>query len=227
MAAARWSCCAITRTSTSRRPSGGFAPGAYCRIPAQRAARRCYLHQGPAKGQKRRKTRPSAAGAGIRAGPGPASTHRSGALLVAGLPVHPDVDGASGAGVLANRRLWRPELPTVAAVQLCTSTPKDNRPWTGPRRPEGGRSAPLGMLQGAAVVLGNPLLPEASAPTHVAEGLADAEQSARRIGEDCAAQHTRQTGAIRLLAGSGRKGRQESNGVVVVGSRYCGTTRIT
>ena len=44
------------------------------------------------------------------------------------------------------------------------------------------RSAPSAKLQGAAVILlGNPQLPEAAAPVHVAEGLADALALASRI----------------------------------------------
>ena len=120
---------------------------------------------------------------------------------------------------LANRRLWRPELPLPAAVRWVPATGQHTgagsivalaaQPvaWAAawPELPDvaamqmvhidaqgqpaldrsaetGGRDKrAMGMLQGAVVVLGNPLLPEVSAPAHVAEGLADAVGLASRV----------------------------------------------
>ena len=74
-----------------------------------------------------------------------------------------------------------PELPTVAAVQLVHVDVQGQPALDRPAEAGGREKRAMGMLQGAAVVLGNPLLPEASAPAHVAEGLADALALASRI----------------------------------------------
>ena len=67
-----------------------------------------------------------------------------------------------------------PELPDVAAVQLVHVDAQGQPTLDRPAEAGGRDKRAMGMLQGAAVVLGNPLLPEASDPAHVAEGLADA-----------------------------------------------------
>ena len=120
---------------------------------------------------------------------------------------------------LANRRLWRPELPLPAAVRWAPATGQHTgagsivamaaapvawaAAWPGlpdvaavhlvhvdaqgqpaldrPAEAGGLDKRSMGMLQGAVVVMGNPLLPEAPAPVHVAEGLADALGLASRV----------------------------------------------
>ena len=120
---------------------------------------------------------------------------------------------------LANRRLWRPELPLPAAVRWGPATGQHTAvgsivalaaqpvAWAvaWPELPEmtavhlvhvdtqgkpaldrpgqdgGLAKRTIGQAQGAVILLGNPQLPEAAAPVHVAEGLADALALASRI----------------------------------------------
>ena len=120
---------------------------------------------------------------------------------------------------LANRKLWRPELPlpapvrwapatrqhtgagsiialaaqpvawatawpglpNVAAVQLVHIDAQGQPALDRPAEAGGRDKRAMGILQGAAVILGNPLLPEASVPVHIAEGLADALGLASRV----------------------------------------------
>ena len=201
MPAARWSCCAITRTSTSRRPSSGFAPGAYCRIPVRRAARRCYLHVETSQGPKTPEIAPQRPRSGH-----PGRTRTCGGASIGrapgGRPPSPSRRRRSIRPVintrrwLANRRLWRPELPlpaavrwapatgqhtgagsivalapppvawaaawpelpTVAAVQLVHVDAQGQPALDRPAEAGGREKRAMGMLQGAAVVLGNHLL---------------------------------------------------------------------
>ena len=74
-----------------------------------------------------------------------------------------------------------PELPNVAAVQLVHVDAQGQPALDRPAEAGGREKRTIGMLRGAAVVLGNPLLPEASATAHVAEGLADALALASRV----------------------------------------------
>ena len=73
-----------------------------------------------------------------------------------------------------------PELPNVAAVQLVHVDAQGQPALDRPTQDGGLAKRTIGQAQGAAVVLGNPQLPEASAPVHVAEGLADALALASR-----------------------------------------------
>ena len=120
---------------------------------------------------------------------------------------------------LANRRLWRPELPLPAAVRWAPATGQHTgagsivalaaqpvawaaawpelpeltavhlvqvdahgQPALDRHRQDGGLAKrTVGQAQGAVVLLGNPQLPEAAAPVHVAEGLADALALASRF----------------------------------------------
>ena len=119
---------------------------------------------------------------------------------------------------LANRKLWRPELPLPGAVRWAPATGQHTGAgsivalaaspvaWAAewPELPElaavhlvhvdahgqpaldrpaedGGQTKrTMGLAQGAAVILGNPQLPEARTFVHVAEGLADALALASR-----------------------------------------------
>ena len=74
-----------------------------------------------------------------------------------------------------------PELPNVAAVQLVHVDAQGQPALDRPAEAGGRDKRAMGILQGAVVVLGNPLLPEASAPAHIAEGLADALGLASRV----------------------------------------------
>ena len=74
-----------------------------------------------------------------------------------------------------------PDLPDVAAVQLVHVDAQGQPALDRPAVAGGLDKRTMGLLQGAAVVLGNPLLTEASAPAHVAEGLADALGLASRV----------------------------------------------
>jgi hypothetical protein len=66
-----------------------------------------------------------------------------------------------------------PELPNVATVQLVHVDAQGQPALDRPAQDGGLAKRTIGQAQGAAVVLGNPQLPEASVPVHVAEGLAD------------------------------------------------------
>ena len=164
---------------------------------------------------------PSTAQQGQASGPDPDSLQRIGrarSWWEASQPI-PTSPEHPARRWLANRRLWRPELPLPEAVRWAPATGQHTgagaivalaaQPvaWAAawPKLPEltavqlvhvdvqgqpaldrpaeaGGQSKrTMGMLQGAAVVLGNPLLPEALAPAHVAEGLADALGLASRV----------------------------------------------
>ena len=100
----------------------------------------------------------------------PATGQHTGAGSIVALPPPPVAWAAA----------W-PELPTVAAVQLVHVDAQGQPALDRPAEAGGREKRAMGMLQGAAVVLSNPLLPEASAPAHVAEGLADALALASRM----------------------------------------------
>ena len=161
--------------------------------------------QWPKSGHPDRSRRPSSAGAGrCPGGPHHNPSRRR--------PEHP-------ARIwLANRKLWRPELPLPGAVRWAPATGQHTGAgsivalaaspvaWAAewPELPElaavhlvhvdahgqpaldrpaedGGQTKrTMGLAQGAAVILGNPQLPEARTFVHVAEGLADALALASR-----------------------------------------------
>ena len=100
----------------------------------------------------------------------PATGQHTGAGSIVALPPPPVAWAAA----------W-PELPTVAAVQLVHVDAQGQPALDRPAEAGGREKRAMGMLQGAAVVLSNPLLPEASAPAHVAEGLADALALSSRV----------------------------------------------
>ena len=99
----------------------------------------------------------------------PATGQHTGAGTIVALAAPPVAWAAS----------W-PELPEVTAVQL-VHVDTQGQPTLDRSADEGGLDKrTIGVVQGAAVVLGNPLLPEAATPVRVAEGLADALALASR-----------------------------------------------
>ena len=106
----------------------------------------------------------------------------------------PATGGHTGAGsivALAARPVaWAsawPSLPDADAVQL-VHVDAQGQPALDRLETEGGLSKrTVGVAQGAVVILGNPVLSEARAPVHVAEGLADALALASRYDSMAAA----------------------------------------
>lgn len=73
-----------------------------------------------------------------------------------------------------------PDLPDVAAVQLVHVDAQGQPALDRPAGEGGLEKRTVGVAHGSAVILGNPQLPDASTPVHVAEGLADALALASR-----------------------------------------------
>ena len=100
----------------------------------------------------------------------PATGQHTGAGSIVALAAQPAAWTAS----------W-PETPELAAVQLVHIDAQGKPALDRPAEAGGLNKRTMGMLQGAVVVLGNPLLAETFAQARVAEGLADALGMASRF----------------------------------------------